>query len=43
MADYNYYDAVKDDLVDLINYEFKNRLSEYSDLDDFSEEDDPAI
>ena len=35
MTDYNYYDAVAEDLIDLINSEFKGRLSEYSDLEEF--------
>ena len=37
MADYNYYDAVKDDVIDLINDQFKKRLSDFSSLEEFRE------
>lgn len=35
--DYNYKEAVKDDLVDFINSEYMDRLSEFTDLDNFRE------
>ena len=37
MTDYNYYEAVKDDVIDPINDQFKKRLSEFSSLEEFRE------
>lgn len=35
--DYNYREAVKDDLVDLIKSEYMDRLNEFEDLEEFRE------